>query len=157
LEFDLHSGSVRLVEAKTDGDVMGVYVHCSGVRYAVIRASSNKDRPERLVIAYQDEDCLRDLIAAPSIFGLGFPSREEAIAKLKCFASDAAPSKQKPRLTAMFHANRSNGDFPSGHGLVKHRRILQSIVQSALAVVIALFCSKNIVSVMIRMAIGASF
>jgi hypothetical protein len=62
---------------------MGVLVHCSGVRYAVIQASSNKDRPERLVIAYHDENCLRDLIAAPSIIGLGFASREEAIANLK--------------------------------------------------------------------------
>jgi hypothetical protein len=49
------------------------------------------------------------------------------------------------------------GDLPSGHDLVKHRRTPQSIVQSALAAVIALFYSKNIVSVMIRMALGASF
>jgi glutamate synthase domain-containing protein 1 len=60
---------------------MGVHVHCSGVRYAVIGASSNK--PERLVIAYQDENCLRDLIAAPSIIGVGFASREEAMANLE--------------------------------------------------------------------------
>jgi hypothetical protein len=136
---------------------MGVHVHCSGVHYAVIQASSRNGRPERLVIAYQDEDCLRDLIAAPSIYGLGFTSREEAIANLEGHMSDAAPSKQKPRITAMFHAADSNGDLPSGHALVNHRRILQSIVQSALAVVIALFYSKNIVSVMIRVAIGASF
>jgi hypothetical protein len=53
------------------------------VRCAVIGASNNKDKPERLndwSIAYQDEDRLRDLIAAPSIFGLDFPSREEAMA-----------------------------------------------------------------------------
>jgi len=136
---------------------MGVLVHCSSVCYAVIQASSKKDRPERLVIAYHDENCLRDLIAAPSIIGRGFASREEAVANLEGHMSDAAPSKQKPRITAMFHAADSNGDLPSGHALVNHRRILQSIVQSALAVVIALFYSKNIVSVMIRVAIGASF
>jgi hypothetical protein len=146
-----------LVEATTDGDVMGVHVHCSDVRYAVIQVSNNKDRPERLVIAYQDEDCLRDLIAAPSIFGLGFASREEAIANLESVASIAAPSKQKPRITAMFHATHENGDLPSGHVLVKRRRIPQSILQPALAAVIALFYSKNIVSVMIRMMLGASF
>src|SRR6201981_1380264 len=99
----------RLVEAETNGDVMGVHVHCSDVRYAVIEASNNKDRPERLVIAYQDEDCLRDLIAAPSIFGLGFASRAEAIANLESFASTVAPSKQKPRVTAMFDATQQNG------------------------------------------------
>jgi hypothetical protein len=146
-----------LVEAQTDGDVMGVHVHCSDVRYAVIQASNNKDRPERLVVSYQDEDCLRDLIAAPSIFGLGFASREEAIANLESFASIAAPSKQKPRITAMLHATQENGDLPSRHVLVKRRRIPQSILQPALAAVIALFYSKNIVSVIIRMMLGASF
>jgi hypothetical protein len=157
LEFDLHQVVSGFVEAKTDGDVVGVHVHCSGVRYAVIQASSNKDRPERLVIAYHNENCLRDLIAAPSIIGLGFASREEAIANLEGHMSDAAPSKQKPRITAMFHAPHANGDLPSGHGLLKHRRIPQSILQSTLAAVIALIYSKNIVSAMIRMALGASF
>jgi len=127
------------------------------VRYAVIQASSNKDRPERSVIAYHDENCLRDLIAAPSIIGVGFGSREEAIANLEGRMSDAAPSKQKPRITAMFHATHENGDSPSGHGLLKHRRIPQSILQSTLAAVIALIYSKNIVSAMTRIALGASF
>jgi hypothetical protein len=35
------------------------------------------------VIAYQDEDRLRDLIASPSIIGLDFASREEASANLE--------------------------------------------------------------------------
>ena len=137
--------------------VMGVMVHCSSVRYAVIQASSKKDRPERLVIAYRDQKCLRDLIAAPSIIGLGFASREEAIANLEGRMSDAAPSKQKPRITAMFHATHANVELAGGPGPVKHRRIPQRILRSALAAVIALFYSKNIVSVMIRMALGASF
>jgi hypothetical protein len=158
LEFELlEPGVSGLVEAKTDGDVMGVDVHCSDVRYAVVQASSNKDGPERLVIAYQDEDCLRDLVAAPSIFGLGFASREEAIANLKSFASDAASSKQKPRKTAMFHGTHANVELAGGPGPVKHHRIPRSILQSALSAVIALFYSKNIVSVMLRMALGASF
>jgi hypothetical protein len=147
----------RLVESKTNGDVMGVHVHCPDVRYAVIQGSNNKDKPERLVIAYQDEDCLRDLIAASSIFGLGFASREEAIANLENFASTVTPSKHNPRVTAMFHATHEDSDLPSGRVLVKRRRIPQSILQPALAAVIALFYSKNIVSVMIRMMLGASF
>jgi hypothetical protein len=57
----------------------------------------------------------------------------------------------------MFHATHDIGDLPSGHGLVKHHRIPQSILRSALAAVIALFYSKNIVSAMVRMALGASF
>jgi hypothetical protein len=146
-----------LLKTQTDGDVMRVLVHCSSVCYAVIQASSKNDRPERLVIAYHEENCLRDLIAAPSIIGLGFASREEAITNLEGHMPDAAPSKQKPRFAAMFHATHENGDLPIGHGLLKHRRIPQSILQSALAAVIALFYSKNIVSAMIRMALGASF
>ena len=156
-----------LVEAETDGDVREVLLHCSSVCYAVIEASSKKDRPERLVIAYHDENCLRDLIAAPSIIGLGFASREEAIANLEVHMSDSAPSKLKPRITApkgrllltasqMFHAADENEDLPSGQGLV-HRRILYRILQSAFAAAIALFYSKNMVSLMIRMVLGASF
>jgi len=157
LEFDLlQPGVSGFVEAKTDGDLMGVHVRCLGVRYAVIQTSSNKDRPERLVIAYQDEHCLRDLIAAPSIIGLGFASHEEAIANLEGHMSDAAPSKQTPRITAMFHATHANVELAGGHGPLKHRRVPQSILQSALSAVIALFYSKNIVSAMIRMALGAS-
>ena len=158
LEFDLlQPGVSGFVEAKTDGDVMGVLVHYSSMCYAVIQASSKKDRPERLVIAYQDEDCLRDLIAAPSIIGLGFASREEAIANLEGHMPDAAPSKQKLRITAMFHATHGNVELAGAAGPVKHRRIPQSIVQPILAAVIAFFYSKNIVSAMIRMALGASF
>ena len=145
------------VEAKTDGDVMGVHVHCSGVRYAVIQASSNKDRPERSVIAYHDENCLRDLIAAPSIIGVGFASREEAVANLEGHMSDAARSKPKPRITAMLYLPHANVELAGRHGLVNHRRIPQSIVGSVLAALVALIYSKNIVSAMIRMALGASF
>ena len=151
------SGGAGFVEDTTDGDVMGVLVHCSSLCHAVIQASHKKDRPERLVISYHDENCLRDLIAAPSIIGLGFASREEAIANLEGHMSDAAPSKQKPRITAMSHATQENGDLPSGQGLVKHRTIPQSILQSAVAAVIALFYSRNIVSAMIRVAVGAAF
>jgi hypothetical protein len=158
LEFDsLQPRRAGLLEVKVDGEVMGALVHCSNVRYAIIQASSMKDHPERLVIAYPYENCLRDLIAAPSILGLGFASREEAIANLKSFASDAAPLEQKPRINAVFHATHANVESAGGHSPVKHRRIPQTFLQSALAAVIALLYSKNIVSVMIRMALGASF
>jgi hypothetical protein len=158
LEFDLLQPACQdLLKPKINGDVMGVQVHRSDVRYAVIKACNNKDTPERLVIAYQNEDCLRDLIAAPSIVGLGFASREEAIANCERRMSDATPLKQKTRITAMFHATHEDGDFRIRHDLLKHRIIPQSILQSALAAVVALIYSKNIVSAMIRMALGASF
>ena len=43
-------------------------------QYAVISVRSDPAR-ERLVIAYPEEDILRDLIAAPSIVALGYTSR----------------------------------------------------------------------------------
>lgn len=135
---------------------MGIHFQCSHMRYAVIGASSNKDRPERLVIAYQDEDCLRDLIAAPSMFGLGFSSREEAMASLKSLAN-VAPSKSSSRITAIFHATRESSELADVHGRPAQRRILPRILQSALAALIALFYSTNVLSVIIRMALGASF
>jgi len=57
----------------------------------------------------------------------------------------------------MLHAIHEKGEFAGGHGSVKHGRIPTTFVQSALAALIALFHSKNLVSVMIRMALGASF
>ncbi len=136
---------------------MGVHVHYTGVRYAVIQASSKKDRPERLAIAYQGENSLRDLIAAPSIIGLGFVSREEAIANLEDPCQTPLLRNKNLESQQCFTRLMRTVTCRAGHGLVKHRRIPQSIVQSAFAAVIALFYSKNIVSVMIRMALGASF
>jgi hypothetical protein len=130
---------------------MGIDVNCSGVRYAIIQASSNKDRPERLAIAYEHEGCLRDLIAAPSIIGLGFASREEAMVKLGGISSDAGPSKQKP----LNHEARENRKFDASTARASIARIGDRIFQSAVAGLIALFYSKNLASVMIRIALGA--
>jgi hypothetical protein len=51
-----------------------------GVKYAVIAGLRTETGPERLVIAYPNQESLRDLIAAPSIIAIGFSSREEAVA-----------------------------------------------------------------------------
>jgi len=136
--------------------VMAFHVNCTGVRYAVIQASSNKEKPERLVIAYEDEDCLRDLVAAPSILKVGFVSRHEAMGTLRDLASEAAASKQKHRIATMFHDSHENGDVADEDGPTKHRRIHHSIFQYALKVLVTVFYSKNLVSVIIRMALGAS-
>jgi len=53
-------------------------VDTSTWQYAVISIRSKPDR-EELVIAYPDEDTLRDLIAAPSIVALGYTSRADAL------------------------------------------------------------------------------
>jgi len=71
--------------------VVNELVDFSGVQYAVIEGLHTETGHERIVIAYPNEQSLRDLIAAPSIIALGFSSREEAVANAEaCFSAVAA-------------------------------------------------------------------
>ena len=60
---------------------MSSFVQSSVWQYAVISLGTEPSC-EQAVIAYPDEKSLRDLLAAPSILGLGYRSREEAKANL---------------------------------------------------------------------------
>jgi hypothetical protein len=131
-------------------------VQCPTVHYAIIQASSKKDHPERLVIAYADENCLRDLIAAPSILGAGFTSREEAMAQLVDSMPEPRALKQKRRPILMWFKVRLNGDSQGGSALRKNPRIVYHILQCTLSTITVLFYSKSLFSVMIRMALGFS-
>jgi hypothetical protein len=135
---------------------MGALVRCSTVRYAIIQASSKNDHPERLVIAYPDENCLRDLIAAPSIVGLGFGSREEAMTKLIGSMPDPRALEQKRLPIPSSYKAQQDGDAASGCGLVKSHRNIFHILQCALATITVLFYSKNLFSVILRAALGFS-
>ena len=78
-------------DAWAEGAVMKELINFSSVHYAVIEALRTETGPERFVIAYPNEQSLRDVIAAPSIIAFGFPSREEAIANTEaCFSAAAA-------------------------------------------------------------------
>ena len=143
-----------VLELKVDSEVMGA-LEFSTVRYAIIQASSEKNPPERLVIPYSDENCLRDLIAKPSIVELGFKCREEAIANLDTVLPDATVAKPKPRATAMFCAAQQNCELTGNLGLRKNRRIAYRILRYAFSTIVVLFYSKNLVSSMIRMALGS--
>jgi hypothetical protein len=133
---------------------MTALVQCSTVRYAIIQASSNNDDPERLVIAYPDENCLRDLVAAPSIVGFGFASREEAMAKVVGRMPDLGASKAKHRPILMSYKPQQDGDAASRCGFVKNHRKTFNILQCALATITVLFYSKNLFSIMLRAALG---
>jgi hypothetical protein len=124
-------------------------IHRPNVQYAVIQASSNKNCPERLVIAYPDESCLRALIAAPSIIGLGFASRAQAIAKINDGMHLASLPKQKLVTAARFHAAQAQ------EGICGKNRIVHRVVQYVLSTAIVLFYSKNLLSTTIRMALRA--
>jgi len=72
-------------------------------QYAVISVRSEPDR-ERLVIAYPDENTLRDLIAAPSIVALGYTSRADALKNIdRCVTTKA--SLKRLLKTASLHPN----------------------------------------------------
>src|SRR5882724_11995105 len=116
---------------------MGRFAHYATVRYAVIQASSKKDHPERLVIAYPDENWLRDLIAAPSIVGLGFTSREEAMAKLVGSMPDPRALKPESRPNPMSYKAQPGRDSATRRG----------ILQCAFSTITVLFYSKNLFSV----------
>jgi hypothetical protein len=147
----------RVLEVKVDGEVMGAaLVQCPTVRYAIIQASSKRDHPERLVIAYPDENCLRDLIAGPSILSAGFTSREEAMAQLVGSVPEARALKQKRRPILAWFKVRLNRDSQRGSGLRKNRRIAYRILQCTLSTITVLFYSKKLFSVMLRMALGFS-
>jgi hypothetical protein len=51
-------------------------------QYAVTEARWTEGPSERFVIAYPDEESLRELIAGPSLIAWGFANREEAQANI---------------------------------------------------------------------------
>jgi hypothetical protein len=58
-------------------------VDSADLKYAVIEAVRTEVCRECVVIAYPDEQSLRDLIAARSIVALGFTSRDNAAASIE--------------------------------------------------------------------------
>jgi hypothetical protein len=136
---------------------VGKLAHCSTVRYAVIQASSKKDHPETLVIVYPDENCLRDLIAAASIVGLGFNSREEAMAKLVGSMPDSRALRQESRPMPMAHKAQQGCNSATKRRLIKNHRISYHILQCAFAAINVFFYSRNLFSVMLRTALGSCF
>ena len=135
---------------------MAGLVHSSTVRFAIIQVSANKDHPESLVVAYPDENCLHDLIAAPSIVRVGFTSREEAMAKLVSSMPNPRAFKEERRSICMSYKAQQDGEAASGCGLLKNRRISCHFLQSILATITVFFYSNNLFSAMLRAALGLS-
>jgi hypothetical protein len=139
---------------------MNALAQSEGVQYAVIRVSSTKALLERIVIAYPNEEALRDLIAGPSIIGLGFASQEEALTTVDV---------DFPRTDVLRHANRraiavGNKKFqaPVMNGFLddfsfsKGCEIARSFLHFAIASAAFIFYSRNIVSTTIRAVLGGS-
>src|SRR5215475_8692827 len=86
---------------------MSQLIDCLGMQYAVIEALRTETAPERFVIAYREEESLRDLIAARSIIAVGFVSREEAEATIEARVSAAAASMQMPSEAVVIGADQA--------------------------------------------------
>ena len=122
-------------------------------QYAVIEARRTEGSSERFVIAYSDEESLRELIAGPSIIACDFTSREEAQTNSDADFWTAAARKETPRDRAekyqhgVLSAKRRLG---RGFDLTQTRNMVRGFLQAAVAGAILIFYSRNAVSTAIR-------
>jgi hypothetical protein len=132
-------------------------------QYAVIEARRTEGSSERFMIAYSDEESLRDLIAGPSIVAFGFASREEAQAKIDANFWTGAAWKGASRGAAVETAEKSQSGVPSAKrrlgrafDLTQTRRTVRGFFLAAVAACVLVFYSRNVVSTLIRSFVGGS-
>lgn len=139
------------------GNVMTGLVDSPNAQYAVIETRRTEGPSERFVIAYPDEESLRELIAGPSIIACGFASREDAQANIDADFWTAAAWKQTPRDRAeKYQRGVLSAKWPLGtcFKLPRTGRILRGFLQTAVAGAILIFYSRNAVSAVIRSFVG---
>jgi hypothetical protein len=131
-------------------------VDTSTWRYAVITVRSDPAR-ERLVIAYPDEDTLRDLIAAPSIVALGYTSRADALKNIdRCVTTK--PSLKRLLTGAVLDTNIrflteccvALRRLAGGFGLSGTSKIMRNLLHNGLAGALIVFYSRNVLSWTVR-------
>lgn len=152
---------IQLSEVRIQGEVMSRLIDSSGVHYAVIKGCCSQSSPEPLVIAYANERSLRQLIAAPSILGLSFDSRAEAVKSARNDSPAIALSNQMRDSAGM--ADRvqecEREAHSAGRGLAgccswKNRRIIHHVLEQAAVMIALIFYSRNVVSGVIRTILG---
>ena len=135
---------------------MNELVDTSAWRYAVISVRSEPDR-ERLVIAYPDEETLRDLIAARSIVALGYASHADALKNIdRCVTTTA--SLKRLLKTAVLHTNMTFltecraalRRLAGGFGLSRTSKITRNLLHNSLAAALIFFYSRNVLSSTVR-------
>ena len=132
-------------------------VDSSIAQYAVIEARRTEGPSECFVIAYPDEESLRELIAGPSIIACGFASREEAQANIDAdFWTADAWERTCRGLTVVGAEEYPRGAFSvmrrigSAFDLTHTGRIVHGFLRAAIAAAILIFYSRNAVSTVIR-------
>jgi hypothetical protein len=152
-----------VTEGAVVNEVIDSVVDSGGMQYAVIAGLRTETGLERFVIAYPNEESLRDLIAAPSIIAAGFSSREEAAADSR--ASVAPEVGRQERLeeiaTRETERRRREPRFAQLRGdrgsvFQKLARFIVTSYGDIAATVIIIFASKSAISSVLRMALGSS-
>ena len=135
---------------------MDKLVDTSAWRYAVINVRSEPDR-ERLVIAYPDEQTLRDLIAAPSIVALGYTSRADALKNIDCCTTTKASLKRllkteslHPNMTFLTEWRAALRRLAGGFGRSGSSRVMRNLLHNGLAAALFFFYSRNVLSSTVR-------
>ncbi len=131
---------------------MNDLVDTSTWRYAVISVRSAPAR-ERLVIAYPDEETLRDLIAAPSVVALGYTSRADALRNIdRCVTATASVKRLlkaavlDTNMTFLTVLRRLAGGF----GLSGTSKIMRNLLHNGLAAALIFLYSRNVLSSTVR-------
>ena len=163
LESDLlYPACIQLSEVSIQGEIMSRLIDSSGVHYAVIKGCCSQGSPEPLVIAYADERSLRELIAAPSILGLRFDSRTEAVKSARNDSPAIALSNQMRERAGMadgvqkceLEAHSARRGLAGGCCSWKNRRMIHRVLEQAAVMIALIFYSRNVVSAVIRTILG---
>ncbi len=135
---------------------MDELVDTSTWRYAVICVRSEPAR-ERLVIAYPDEETLRDLIAAPSIVALGYTSRADALKNIdRCETTKASlkrllkTASLHPNMTFLTECRAAFRRLAGGFGRSGSSRVMRNLLHNGLAAALIFFYSRNVLSSTVR-------
>jgi hypothetical protein len=131
-------------------------VDTSTWRYAVISVRSEPDR-ERLVMAYPDEETLRDLIAAPSIVALGYTSRADALKNIdRCVTTTSSLKRLletavlHPNMTFLSECRVALRRLAGGFRLSGASKVMRNLLQNGLAAALIFFYSRNVLSSKVR-------
>ena len=147
---------MRAAKLLSDSDEIRSVSPGSVLHYAVISVRSGHCS-ERLVIAYPDEKNLLRLIAAPSIFGLGYRSREEAEASIDRRATAACHSWPKLSTTLANTTGSRIANHPFPEAAAKFARtccIIHDLVLRSWTLAIVALYSKNVWSAAVRALIS---
>jgi hypothetical protein len=139
-------------------------VDIADVRYAVLEVPRTGGGSERFVVAYPNENCLHDIIAAPRIVEFGFSSRQAAVASTKTRILTTTEHKHVSGTTALGRAQEHQHllHWPerrsdTGPALRLIRRFFVAFYNDAVTAAILMFSSRNIVSSAIRTFLAVSF